>query len=144
MIDSNAVSVSQLTAIVKGALAASPHLEDILVEGEISNLSTPVSGHIYFTLKDATSSVPCVVFRTQAQRVRFRLENGMTIFATMDIWGQCISMRGGLADLGEHTIDERTGTISGVNLGQFHRLVDRYRNGNIRVVENFGGGHAQK
>ena len=75
-----AVSVSDLTVIVRGALAAAPDLEDILVEGEISNLSTPVSGHIYFTLKDKESSVRCVIFRTQAQLIRFRLENGMTVF----------------------------------------------------------------
>jgi len=90
MLDLTAVSVSQLTAIVRGALSASPQLEDILVEGEISNLSTPVSGHIYFTLKDASSSVRCVVFRTQAQRIRFRLENGMTVFVhgRVDVYDQ--------------------------------------------------------
>jgi exodeoxyribonuclease VII large subunit len=90
MVDLTAVSVSQLTAIVRGALSAAPELEDILVEGEISNLSTPVSGHIYFTLKDATSSVRCVVFRTQAQRIAFRLENGMKVFVhgRVDVYDQ--------------------------------------------------------
>ncbi|MGO8686223.1 MAG: exodeoxyribonuclease VII large subunit [Candidatus Dormibacteria bacterium] len=74
-----ALSVAELTAIIRGALAQSPDLEDVLVEGEISNLSMPASGHLYFTLKDAGASVSCVVWRSQRAEIPFRPENGMTV-----------------------------------------------------------------
>jgi exodeoxyribonuclease VII large subunit len=48
----------------------------VWVEGEVSNLRTPGSGHVYFVLKDAGSQVPAVLFRAQALRLRFRLEEG--------------------------------------------------------------------
>jgi len=74
-------TVSQVTSMVRGAVAAAPELEDVLVEGEISNLSTAASGHIYFTLKDAGASLRCVCFRTQARTIAFRPEGGMTVIA---------------------------------------------------------------
>jgi exodeoxyribonuclease VII large subunit len=52
---------------------------DVWVEGEISNLRAQDSGHIYFTLKDATAQVRIVMFRSQARLLRFRPENGMQI-----------------------------------------------------------------
>ncbi len=53
----------------------------ISVEGEISNLSQPRSGHIYFTLKDAAAQLPAVLFRTQAARLRCDLADGMLVRA---------------------------------------------------------------
>ena len=76
-----AYTVSQLTALVGDALSARPELEDVLVEGEVSNLRTPSSGHVYFTLKDRSSALTCVCFRTSAQRVPFALADGMTVIA---------------------------------------------------------------
>jgi exodeoxyribonuclease VII large subunit len=75
----HALTVAELTAIIRGALARSPDLEDVLVEGEISNLSMPASGHLYFTLKDAGASLSCVVWRSQRAEIPFRPENGMTV-----------------------------------------------------------------
>jgi len=49
------------------------------IEGEISNLSRPASGHIYFTLKDNKAQVQCAMFRTQLRKVGFKPENGMKI-----------------------------------------------------------------
>jgi exodeoxyribonuclease VII large subunit len=74
-------SVSQLTDAVRGALSTAPELEDVLVEGEVSNLSMPFSGHMYFTLKDAAASVRCVVWRSTRERIPFHPENGMTVVA---------------------------------------------------------------
>jgi len=74
-----ALTVAQLTAVIRGVIARSPDLEDVLVEGEISNLSMPASGHIYFTLKDANASVSCVVWRSQRAEIPFRPDNGMTV-----------------------------------------------------------------
>jgi exodeoxyribonuclease VII large subunit len=76
-----AYTVSGLTAMVRDALAARPELEDLLVEGEVSNLKAHVSGHLYFTLKDARSAIACVCFRANAQQIPFRPEDGMTVVA---------------------------------------------------------------
>ena len=74
-------TVSELTALVRDALAARPELEDLLVEGEVSNLKAHVSGHLYFTLKDARSAVACVCFRANAQLIPFRPTDGMKVVA---------------------------------------------------------------
>jgi exodeoxyribonuclease VII large subunit len=74
-------TVSDLTAMVRDALAARPELEDLLVEGEVSNLKAHVSGHLYFTLKDSRSSVACVCFRANALQIPFRPDDGMTVIA---------------------------------------------------------------
>ncbi|MBV8445179.1 MAG: exodeoxyribonuclease VII large subunit [Candidatus Dormibacteraeota bacterium] len=74
-----AFTVSELTAVVRDALSARPELEDVLVEGEISNFTPAVSGHLYFTLKDARAAVKCVCWRTAAQRIPFRPADGMTV-----------------------------------------------------------------
>jgi exodeoxyribonuclease VII large subunit len=74
-------TVSDLTVLVRDALASRPELEDVFVEGEVSNLTAHVSGHLYFTLKDARAAVSCVCFRTNALQIPFRPENGMTVVA---------------------------------------------------------------
>jgi exodeoxyribonuclease VII large subunit len=51
----------------------------VTVTGEISNLSRPASGHIYFTLKDANSSLKCVMWKTSAARLRLPLQDGMAV-----------------------------------------------------------------
>ena len=53
----------------------------ILLEAEVSNLSRPASGHLYFTLKDDRAQVRCALFRSAASRSRIRLENGMQVLA---------------------------------------------------------------
>lgn len=54
----------------------------IVVEGEISNLARPASGHLYFTLKDAGAQVRCAFFRQNAQRTRQQAENGTLVRVT--------------------------------------------------------------
>ncbi len=49
------------------------------VEGEISNLARPASGHIYFTLKDPQAQVRCAMFRMKRQLLRFQPENGLKV-----------------------------------------------------------------
>lgn len=75
------MSVSELTLLVRGAIAGVPQLEDLLVEGELSNVRMPGSGHVYFTLKDRNASVRCVIFRREAARVPFHPQNGMVVVA---------------------------------------------------------------
>ncbi len=70
-------SVSRLNSEVRAVLDASFPL--LWVEGEISNLAKPSSGHIYFSLKDPYSQVRCAMFRIKRQRLRFEPENGMQV-----------------------------------------------------------------
>ena len=74
-------TVSGLNQIVKNLLDGAAELQNVCVRGELSNYKTYPSGHHYFTLKDAESSVRCVMFRSSAERLRFRPENGMGVIA---------------------------------------------------------------
>ena len=71
------LSVSELTAQIQGVLEADFH--EVWVTGEISGLRSPSSGHRYFTLKDKTSQLRCVMFRGQAGLLRFRPEDGLEV-----------------------------------------------------------------
>ena len=72
-------SVSQLVNDVKFQLET--NFRDFWVKGEISNLRTPPSGHIYFTLKDASAQIQAVCFRMQARYLKFQPEDGMELLA---------------------------------------------------------------
>lgn len=72
-------TVSELTAVVGDALAARSELEDLLVEGELADLSSPASGHLYFSLKDREAVLRCVVWRSTRQRLGFALTGGMRV-----------------------------------------------------------------
>lgn len=70
-------SVSRLNAEVRAVLGGSFPL--LWVEGEISNLASPRSGHLYFTLKDANAQVRCAMFRMRRQLLRFVPDNGARV-----------------------------------------------------------------
>ena len=72
-------TVSELTLRLKTALEEA--FPAVWVEGEISNLRTPGSGHAYFTLKDEGAQLSAVLFRGRGRRVRFALEDGMQVLA---------------------------------------------------------------
>lgn len=61
------------------------HFLSVLVAGEISNLSMPSSGHIYFSLKDANAQVRCAMFRNQQRRASVRPENGKQVVVTAQV-----------------------------------------------------------
>ncbi|HWQ82990.1 MAG TPA: exodeoxyribonuclease VII large subunit, partial [Anaerolineales bacterium] len=69
-------SVSEVTRYIRSLFEEDSQLQDIWVEGEISNFSRPSSGHLYFTLKDSTSSLRCVMWRSQAARVKVLPRDG--------------------------------------------------------------------
>lgn len=69
-------SVSELTRYLRELLEGDPLLEDVWVQGEVSNFSRPASGHIYFTLKDQGASLRCVMWRTTAQYQVYRPKEG--------------------------------------------------------------------
>jgi len=73
------LTVRELTAHVKRILERDQLLQAVWVRGEISNFKWHTSGHIYFTLKDESSQIKCVMFRSAAQRLRFRPDNGMQV-----------------------------------------------------------------
>ncbi|MCB1672368.1 MAG: exodeoxyribonuclease VII large subunit [Gammaproteobacteria bacterium] len=71
------LSVSSLNHMARSLLEG--HFPAVLVEGEISNFSTPSSGHWYLTLKDEKSQLRCAMFRNSNSRVRFRPANGNNV-----------------------------------------------------------------
>ncbi len=75
--DKRILTVSRLTALIRSTLEE--NFELIWVEGEISNLSTPSSGHLYFTLKDGGAQLRCVMFKGAAKNLRFRPKEGMAL-----------------------------------------------------------------
>jgi exodeoxyribonuclease VII large subunit len=77
--DRRVLKPAQLNALARDLLEGS--FAQVWVEGEISNLSRPASGHLYFTLKDERAQVRCALFRTQALRVRFIPRDGALVLA---------------------------------------------------------------
>lgn len=80
------LTVTELTRQVQDVLEAT--FDQLWVEGEISNLRRPASGHLYFTLKDEESQVRAVLFRPAARALKFDLEDGMHILcrARMNVY----------------------------------------------------------
>lgn len=77
-----ALTISAVTAHIRQLLETDAILQDIWIEGEISNWSPAGSGHIYFTLKDAGASIRCVIWRSTAMRLGYRPRgNGEAILA---------------------------------------------------------------
>ncbi|MDO4288066.1 MAG: exodeoxyribonuclease VII large subunit [Eubacterium sp.] len=74
-----ALSVTEVNHFIKTMLDGNSVLKKLLVEGEISNLKFHSSGHLYFSLKDAQSRIACVMFRSSAQTLKFRPEEGMKV-----------------------------------------------------------------
>ncbi len=70
-------SVSQLNRKVRQLLET--HLPLLWIEGELSNLAKPSSGHWYFTLKDQSAQVKCAMFRNRSQYVRFTPQQGQKV-----------------------------------------------------------------
>ena len=75
------LTVSQLTFHIRKQLENDPTLQDVWVEGEISNLSRPASGHVYFTLKDKNASLRCMMWKPDVLRSRVNLQDGMAVEA---------------------------------------------------------------
>ncbi|MCH6255140.1 exodeoxyribonuclease VII large subunit [Puniceicoccaceae bacterium K14] len=77
------LTVSQYTSRIKGMLENG--IPPSWVKGEISNLRRQASGHIYFSIKDANSQLPAVMFRANASRLGFEVDNGMEVTAFGEI-----------------------------------------------------------
>src|SRR5688572_3892156 len=77
------LSVSQLSLLIEGALESV--FQSLWVSGEISEVTRPKSGHVYFTLRDETAQIRAVIWRTTASRLRFQLEEGQQVVCRGDI-----------------------------------------------------------
>ena len=75
----NPISVGDLTTAIRELLETG--LGEVWVAGEISNLRAPGSGHLYFTLKDATATLTAVMFQREARRMGFALADGQAVLA---------------------------------------------------------------
>jgi exodeoxyribonuclease VII large subunit len=77
------MTVSQLNRASSVLLAS--HFATVWVEGEISNLSAPASGHLYFSLKDAGAQVRCALFKNQQRRWTVKPENGQQVIVKAQV-----------------------------------------------------------
>ncbi len=75
------LSITQINEYIRGKMDEDRLLMQLAVRGEISNYKMYPSGHHYFTLKDENAALKCVMFKTNAARLRFRPENGMKVIA---------------------------------------------------------------
>ena len=71
------LTVSELTLLVRDRLEQ--EFPEVWIEGEVSTLRSPASGHLYCTLKDSQCQIRTVLFRSQAQRLRFALREGLQV-----------------------------------------------------------------
>ena len=81
----NAISVTQLNKYIKQLLSKDVILSDVLVSGEISNFKHHSSGHMYFTLKDNSSLIKCVMFYSYNTNLKFMPEDGMKVIVRGNI-----------------------------------------------------------
>ncbi|MDD8048800.1 MAG: exodeoxyribonuclease VII large subunit [Thomasclavelia sp.] len=77
--DKRYLTVSALNNYIKSKLDCDNNLQSILIKGEISNLKRSASGHIYLTLKDEKSSISCVIWKSNASKINFNLDNGQKV-----------------------------------------------------------------
>lgn len=78
-------TVSQVNKYIKMIFDKDPFLLNISIKGEITNFKAHYTGHFYFTLKDDTSTIKCVMFKSMASQVKFKPEDGMKVNITGQI-----------------------------------------------------------
>lgn len=84
----SALSVTQLNSYVKSLIEGDSFLGEVAVSGELSNCKLHGSGHVYFTLKDASSEIAGVMFKSSALRLSFVPKNGMrvTVYGRVSVY----------------------------------------------------------
>ncbi|MBL8133053.1 MAG: exodeoxyribonuclease VII large subunit [Anaerolineae bacterium] len=81
MIPENALSVTTLTTYIRAVFEQDDRLQDVWVQGEVSNFRRASSGHLYFTLKDGKAAVRCVVWKSTAMRLHTLPKEGDSVLA---------------------------------------------------------------
>ncbi len=74
-------TIAEITRYLRELFESDEILQDVWVEGEISNLARPASGHIYFTIKDANAALKCVMWKSSAVRIPFTPRDGIAVEA---------------------------------------------------------------
>ena len=84
----NVYSVSQINRYIKNMFSDDPFLRSVLVRGEVSNCKYHSSGHIYFTLKDASGTLSSVMFASRRRGLSFRMQEGdqVIVAGTVDVY----------------------------------------------------------
>jgi exodeoxyribonuclease VII large subunit len=84
----NPITVTELNKYVKDKIANDEFLNNVLVKGEISNFKLHYTGHMYFTLKDETSLIKCIMFKGQTSTLNFTPKDGMKVlvFGTVSVF----------------------------------------------------------
>ncbi|NQZ53477.1 MAG: exodeoxyribonuclease VII large subunit [Piscirickettsiaceae bacterium] len=111
-------AVSRLVREARGVLEGSFPL--LWVEGEISNLAMPASGHIYFTLKDEAAQVRCAMFRNRNRQLRFVPENGIQVLLRVRV--TLYEGRGEFQLVVEHMEEAGSGALQRAYEALKHRL----------------------
>jgi exodeoxyribonuclease VII large subunit len=83
--DFHIFSIEEITLFIKKKLTSDATLKDIWITGEISNFLRHSSGHLYFTLKDENSQLPCAMFRWANENLKFEPRDGMKVLAKGNI-----------------------------------------------------------
>lgn len=104
-------SVSQVTRYIGQLFDRDSRLQDVWVEGEVSNYKRAASGHLYFTLKDSQSQLKCVMWKSDAVRLRVEPQQGAQLIAQGKI--------GIYAPTGEYQLYAKV--LQPVGLGDLHR-----------------------
>ncbi len=76
------LTIEALTKYIEKKFDADPYMKKVFVKGEISNFKQPLSGHLYFTLKDEAAMLRSVMFAKSAQKLSFRPEDGMNVLVS--------------------------------------------------------------
>ncbi len=79
--ESKIFTVHEITEYIKTLLTGDPLLNDLWVTGEVSNFHHHNSGHMYFTLKDSSTSIKSLIFRSNNRNLKFELEDGLKVNA---------------------------------------------------------------
>lgn len=77
--DNNYISVTALTRYIKYKIDNDVNLQEVYLKGEISNFKAHSRGHLYFTIKDETSRISAIMFKSSADKLKFTLEDGMKV-----------------------------------------------------------------
>ncbi len=82
------ITVTELNKYMKEKIAGDEFLNNVLVKGEISNFKLHYTGHMYFTLKDETSLIKCIMFKGQTTTLKFTPKDGMKVlvFGTVSVF----------------------------------------------------------
>ncbi len=80
-----ALTVSELTRLLRDTVRSNPLLTKVFVRGETGNVQRTGTGITFFTLRDEAAQIACVLFRPQAEALPFDLEDGMAVLATGDV-----------------------------------------------------------